>query len=295
MVKKLKIFLTGGNGFIGKNILEQLGGKYDFIAPRSVDLDLTDTDKVSDFLKNIRPDLVIHAANLGGKRKDVETEKIFVLNLRMFFNIVHNRKYFGRMIMLGSGAEYDKRFDIADVKESNFDERVPTDQYGFYKYICAKYVEQSDFITHLRIFGMYGKHEDYSVRFISNNICRALLNLPISINQNAFFEMVLVDDFVKILNYFINYPGKEKLYNIGNNQRISLLDIGKKILEKSGKDLPILLKKEGFNKEYTCNNERLIKEISNFKFTSVEKSLDELFAYYSKKIVDFKKEDILFD
>lgn len=295
MKNKIKIFLTGGNGFIGKNILEQLGDKYDFIAPRSADLDLTDTDKVSDFLKKTRPDLIIHAANLGGKRKDIETEKIFFMNLQMFFNIVHNRKYFGRMIMLGSGAEYDKRFDITDVKESNFDEQVPADQYGFYKYICAKYAEQSDFITHLRIFGMYGKHEDYSVRFISNNICRALLNLPISINQNAFFEMVLVDDFIKILDYFINNLGKEKLYNIGNNQRISLLDIGKKILEKSEKDLPILLKKEGFNKEYTCNNERLIKEIPNFKFTSIEKSLDGLFAYYSEKITDFKKEDILFD
>lgn len=295
MTKKLKIFLTGGNGFIGKNILEQLGNKYDFIAPRSADLDLTDAVKVAEFLKSFRPDLIIHTANLGGKRNDLGTEKAAFLNLQMFFNIIHSRKYFGRMIMLGSGAEYDKRFDIAGVIEDDFDERVPVDQYGFYKYVCAKYAAQADFITHLRIFGMYGKYEDYSTRFISNNICRTLLNLPVSINQNAFFEMVLVDDFVKILDYFINNPGKEKSYNIGNNQRISLLDIAKKILEKSGKDLPILIKTEGLNKEYTCNNERLVKEIPDFKFTPVEKGLDELFAYYSEKITDLKKEDILFD
>lgn len=295
MENKKKILLTGGGGFIGRNILEQLGDKYEFIAPRSQELDLTDSEKVFDLIQSFRPDLVIHAANLGGRRKDVNVENVTFLNLKMFFNIVRCRKYFGRMIMLGTGAEYDKRFDIAGAKEDFFDKRVPDDQHGFYKYVCAKYAEQTDFITHLRIFGMYGKYENFTLGFISNNICRTLFDLPISINQNVFFEYVFVDDFIKILDYFINNPGKEKFYNIGTGEKLSLTDIAKKILEKSGKDLPIAIKKDGLNKEYTCNNKRLKNEISGLSFTSVEDAIDQLFSYYSGKIKDIKKKDVLFD
>lgn len=295
MKRKLKIFLTGSGGFIGRNILEQLGDKYEFIAPRSAELDLTDADKVSEFLKALKPDLVIHAANLGGKRTDSGAENIVFPNLQMFFNIVRNKEYFGRMIMLGSGAEYGKQSDIAGVSEDDFDKRVPVDQYGFYKYVCAKHAAQADYMTYLRIFGMYGKYEDYRVRFISNNICRVLLDLPVSINQDAFFELVAVDDFIKILDHFINNQGREKFYNIGNGERISLAAIGKKISEKLGKDQAVIIKKEGLNHEYTCDAARLRKEIPGFQFTPIDRGLDELFAYYAKLIKDIKKEDILFD
>ncbi|MFA6486008.1 MAG: NAD(P)-dependent oxidoreductase [Candidatus Magasanikbacteria bacterium] len=295
MKDKKKIFLTGGGGFVGKNILEQLGDKYEFIAPRSSELDLTNSDKVFSFVQSLRPDLVIHAAKKGGSRKDPNSTDICFKDLQMFFNIVRSRKYFGRMIMFGSGAEYDKRFDIAEVKEDFFETRMPVDQYGFYKYICAQYAARVDFITHLRIFGVFGKYEDFTIRFISNNICRALFGLPISVNQDTFFEYIFVDDFIKILDYFINNPSKEKFYNIGNGSKLSLLDIGNKILKKSGKDIPILLKKTGLNKEYTCNIDRLKNEIPDLSFISIDEAIDKLFLYYSKNIKNIKKEDILFD
>jgi len=295
MKTKKKIFLTGSGGFIGRNIIEQLGDKYEFIAPRSRDLDLTNADKVLGAIKFCGPDIIIHAANIGGKRNDPNADNVTDLNLKMFYNIIRAKKYFGRMIMFGSGAEYDKRFDISNVKEDFFDSRVPVDQYGFYKYTCAKFAERVDFITHLRVFGMYGKYEDFATRFISNNICRTLLDLPVSINQDAFFEFVFVDDFIKILDYFINNQGKNTFYNIGNSERNSLLDIGKKILEKSNKNLGIAVKKEGLSKEYTCNSERLKNEVPNIYFTKIENAIDKLFSYYSKKIGEIKKEDILFD
>ncbi|PIT88145.1 MAG: hypothetical protein COU29_03995 [Candidatus Magasanikbacteria bacterium CG10_big_fil_rev_8_21_14_0_10_36_32] len=295
MENKKKIFLTGGGGFIGQNILEQLGDKYEFVAPRSHDIDLTDSDKVEKLIKSFRPDIVIHAANLGGRRKDKNVKDVAYINLKMFFNIIRCKKYFGRMIMFGTGAEYDKQFDIAGVKEDFFDTRIPNNQHGFYKYVCAKYAEQVDFITHLRIFGMFGKYENFSLGFIANNICRTLFDLPVSINQNVFFEYVFVNDFVKILDYFINNSGKENFYNIGTGQRMSLLDIGNKILKRSGKNLPIVVKQDGLNKEYTCNSERLRKEIPGLSFTLFEEAIGQLFLYYSGKIKDIKKEDILFD
>ena len=295
MDKKLKIFLTGSGGFIGRNILEQLGEKYEFVAPRSAELDLTDAEKVSEFLKSVRPDLIIHVANLGGKRNDAGSENTAFLNLRMFFNLVRNKEYFGRMIMLGSGAEYDKRFNIADVKEEDFDKRVPVDQYGFYKYIIANFSAQVSYITHLRLFSIYGKYEDYKVRFISNNIVRVLLDMPVSINQDAFFEFTSVDDFIRVLDYFINNQGREKFYNIGGGERISLQEIGRKIAAQSGKNPAVVIKKEGLNREYTCDSSRLKQEIPDLEFTSIEDGIKDLFSYYCQSLKDINKEEILFD
>lgn len=294
MKNKIKILLTGSGGFIGKNILEQLGDKYNFITPRSTELNLCNSEAVHDYIKNCRPDFVIHAANLGGILRKQDSDDTLEMNLRMFFNIVRCNKYFGRMIMFGSGAEYGKQEDISQVKEADFDKKVPADKYGLYKYICAQYAQQVDFITHLRIFGIFGKYENYCFRFISNNICRTLLNLPISINQDVYFDYIFVNDFVKIVDHFIVHQGKEKIYNVGTGQRILLSDIAKKINKQSGKKLSIKIKKNGLNKEYSCDVTRLMKEMPNLKFTSMEEVIDELFSFYSKKINTIKKDDILF-
>lgn len=46
----MNIFLTGGSGFMGRNILESLSGKYNIIAPSHRGLELTNEDAVTDFL-----------------------------------------------------------------------------------------------------------------------------------------------------------------------------------------------------------------------------------------------------
>jgi len=295
MKNKIKILLTGSGGFIGKNILDQLGDKYDFITPRSTELNLCNSEEVQDYIKKCLPDIVIHCANLGGTRRKNDSDDILEMNLKMFFNIARCNKYFGRMIMLGSGAEYGKQDDISQVQETDFDKKVPTDHYGLYKYICAQYVQQVNFITHLRIFGIFGRYEDYAIRFISNNICRTLLNLPISINQDVYFDYIFIDDFVKIVDYFIAHQGKETVYNVGSGQRILLSDIAKKIKQESGKKIEIKIKKDGLNNEYSCDIARLRKEIPNLKFTSMDEAISELFSFYSKKINIIQKDDVLLE
>lgn len=55
------------------------------------------------------------------------------------------------MIHFGSGAEYDKSKPIVKVKETDFGKVIPKDEYGFFKYICSKYIEKTDKIICLRI------------------------------------------------------------------------------------------------------------------------------------------------
>ena len=68
-MKKTTIFLTGGNGFVGRNIKEYFSDRYTIYAPSHKELDLLDTQAVEEFLKKHPVDFLIHAANVGGTRK----------------------------------------------------------------------------------------------------------------------------------------------------------------------------------------------------------------------------------
>lgn len=279
---KKNVFITGAGGFIGKNISEQLKNKYNLFIPLRAELNLLDEKKVDEFFQINKIDIVIHAAVVGGSRIEEQTDLALSQNLRMFFNILKNKKYFNKIIFLGSGAEYDKTISIVDVKEEDFGKRIPKDEYGFFKYICSKYIEEQDNIVSLRIFGLFGKYEDYRYRFISNAICQNLSGSPITINQNVFFDYVCIDDFVKIVDYFINNDAKHKFYNIGTGKKIDLVTIANLINEVADKKSEIIVKNESLNNEYTCDNQRLMIELNNFKFNKTKDSIKSLYDWYKR-------------
>lgn len=286
---KLKIFLTGSRGFIGRNVLELLGNEYHFVTPSHRELELADTEAVYKFMKKYPVDVVVHLANKGGNQKEANFENVISYNLRIFFNIVRNSRYFKKMIYAGSGAEYAKQYPTVRVKEEDFDKRVPEDNFGLYKYICAKFSESSGNIINLRIFGIWGKHEDWRYRFISNTICKVIFDMPIVISQNVFFDWLYAEDFIKILDYFLSHEAKFKNYNVGTSTSVDLVSIAKKILKISGKKLPIKIKKVGLNNEYTCNNRRLKDEMKGLKFSKFDEKLEDLYRWYQKNISKIDK------
>ena len=92
--------------------------------------------------------------------------------------------------------------------EEYFGQSIPADEHGFCKYVIGKYIENSTKIIDLRVFGIFGKYEDYAIRFISNAICKAIHDLPITIKQNRKFDYIDIDDLMPILEFFIERSGK---------------------------------------------------------------------------------------
>ena len=205
----------------------------------------------------------------------------------MFFNVIKSNQYYRKLINFGSGAEYDKTRSIEKVKETNFGERIPTDDYGLFKYTCSKILEHYDKpAVNLRIFGMFGKYEDHRYRFISYAILRNLKNLPITMKQNVYFDYMFIDDFVRIVDYFINNDSKEKVFNIGTGKKIDLVTIAKKINRVADKKTKIIIAKPKLKNEYTCNNKKLMRELGQFTFMDFDTSLKKLYFWY-KKNLDF--------
>ena len=275
-----KIFITGGGGFIGKNIIEQLNGKYQFLAPTHKELDILNSVAVGEFLEKERPEIILHTANVGGKRNDPNQANTLKNNLLMFFNLCSNKKFFDRLIFLGSGAEYDKSKEIHLIKESQFGEFIPSDEYGLSKFVIANLAKETNYITHLRLFGVFGPHEDYSLRFISNAICKALLDLPITMKQDVLFNYLYVKDLARIIEEVIDRKPSETFMNIGSGQPVKISEIAGRINSLLGKDLPITTALPGFNKEYTCATDRFNEYLPNFKYTDLDSAIKEMIGYY---------------
>lgn len=272
----MKILLTGGSGFIGKNILENLGGKYSITAPSRRELDILNLPEVEQFMKKNKFDHVIHAAVPAGENIAEET-------IRMYLNIVSNAKHAGRIIILGSGAEYGKHRDLKKIKEVEFGEEIPRDSYGLGKYVTSILGKNFSNISHLRLFGVYGRYEDYRFKFISNSIVKNLLKMPIVIKQDVVFDYLYINDLTKILEYFLNNKQNYYDYNVVPASSIKLTEIVE-IINKIDSRVKVQVVNSGLNYQYTGSSLRLMQSIPDFKFISYKDGIKDLFDYFKKNL-----------
>jgi GDP-L-fucose synthase len=291
------ILLTGGSGFIGRNIKEScLSKKYCILSPGSKELNLADTWCVDKFFAQNKVDIVIHGAVKPGHRNAIDHSNLFLTNTQMFFNLERHNKKIEKMIVLGSGAIYDMRNYRPKMKEEEWTDFIPVDDHGYCKYVCEKVIEHNTNIYDLRIFGIFGKYEDYAIRFISNAICKTLFNLPITIKQNRYFDYLYIDDVMPVLEWFIENKPQYTSYNITPDNSISLYDLASIIKIISGKsDIPIQIANKETGLEYSGDNSRLKKEFQEFQCTNIKQSISELYNWYNSNLHLIDKNLLLID
>lgn len=280
----MRILITGAGGFVGRNLNEHMLKKYEVFAANHTTLDLLDAYSVKHYIEENKIEFIIHCASCGGSRKtdyDSRNNDVVEQNLRMFFNLERCLTPNMRLIHFGSGAEYDRFHWTQKMTEGFFDTYTPGDSYGYAKYLISKYIKHMESAVCLRIFGLFGKYEDYRLKFISNAIVKNLLKMPIVINQNVVFDFLYINDFVKIVDYMIENKPKEKHYNVTPNRSIDLLTIAKYINNISDFKSEIIVLNEGMNREYSGDNFKLLSEIKDFHFTDYVEAIKELFQYYN--------------
>lgn len=294
----MNIFITGSSGFVGSHLKEYLSKSYKnykLFIPSSAELDLSNELAVDEYILLNKIDIIIHLANKGGDRTTVNMKNVTEYNLRIFFNIAKHEKNVKKIISFGSGAEYGKHKPIVDAKENDYLDAQPLDEYGFYKSITSKYIEKSQNLIQLRIFGAYGEYENYRFKFISNAIVKNLLKLPIIINKNVYFDYIYINDLVKMIDWAIYNKTKEKIYNVTSGTKIDLLSLANLVNEISDFKSEIIVLNNGLNNEYTSNNERILNEIGNFNFTSHKDAMSKIREYFKNNLENLDKESIVND
>jgi GDP-L-fucose synthase len=284
LAAKPTVLVTGGSGFIGRNIRLRLGADYEVIAPSHRELDLLSQDPVDRFFREQEVDYVIHCANVGGNRKEPDARDVVGRNLRMFFNLARNCDRFSRMIHFGSGAEYDKSRPLVRVAEEEFGRRIPGDEYGFSKYAISRCIGRSDNICCLRLFGVFGPGEDYEYKFISNAIVKNLAGMPIRIMQNVYFDWLYVDDLAGVVRHFLEREPAHRFYNVTTGRTTDLLSIARAINDLAGMPSEITVANEGLNLEYSGDNSRLLGELPGYRFTSMRDAIGALIEYYRGRL-----------
>ena len=276
---KKKVLIVGASGFLGKNIAETFKKNISFFVytPTRNELNLLDADACRKYLNKIKPDYVIHAA----------IDILSIDNsLKIFFNILSCYQDYGHLVQLGSGAEYDRRCCGPLVSENFYGKSIPIDDYGISKYVIANQLESfyKGKVTNFRLFGIYGKYEDTSRRFISNNICRVLSGESILVNKDMYFDYVYVEDFTNYLVDIIEFlPLSCISYNFCTGKPISLVEIATKIkLQFEGhKELDIQIMSKS-NDEYSGSPMKLFSEFREPILTSMDDGIKRLVAHYEK-------------
>ena len=226
----MKILVTGKNGFVGKNLSNQLG--YEITSIGREDFNLTDREATNNWFKDKYFDVVIHTAIVGGSRLKKDNSEVFYQNLSMFYNLLANQDKFNQLISFGSGAELG----------------YPTDPYGLSKNIINKIIQTESKLNNIRIYGVFGKDE-WDTRFIKSNIKRYINKEPLIIHQNKYMDFIYIEDLILLVKYIIQNPDV-KVIDANYVQPYTLKDIALLINELDNHQCEVIIKENNLGKPY---------------------------------------------
>lgn len=262
----MKYIVTGGAGFIGKNIVKLLikqnhevevidnlhSGKMTNLEEvideiKFHNCDILDFKKMNEICKNI--DGVFHQAALTVVQESYEKKKeYYKVNVKGTENIFNlAKKYNFKVIFASSSSIYGNTKKIP-IKE-DFD-RNPINPYGQTKleneYLAEKFWDDGVNILGLRYFNVFGKDQNISYAgVITKFLDRILNNEPPQIFGigNQIRDFVFVEDVAQANIDAMKSDVKRGFFNIGTGTVISIKEIAEHMLKITKNDKePIFLK-----------------------------------------------------
>lgn len=266
----MNILITGGNGNIAQIIKRNLNNKYNITNLSHKELDILNFKEVESYLEKNNFDILVHTAITGGRRTKEENGEITHKNILMFENIIKFASKFKMIINFDSGAIYDRSSDIMNRKETEL-YTVPTDYYGFSKYIIYNRTLSYDNCFNFRIFNIFHTNEEPN-RFIKSCFLSKKNNTNVTIFEDKYFDFMYETDFIKIIDYYFeNINNQNKLHktiNICYEKKYKLSEIALIIIKDNTK---INIIQNYSNNNYCGNNELLSKYM--IQFQNLENSL----------------------
>ncbi len=265
MIKNKLIVVTGGAGFIGSHIAEELSedndvividnlyaGKIENVPPnvKFIQADIRDYKSIAELIS--QADYVFHEAALVSVVESVErpllTEEINVLGTLNILKALSDGQ--GKLIFASSAAVYGDNQNLP-LKES--EKPKPLSPYGITKvsaeYYCKVFYELYGVPTvSLRYFNVFGERQGYNqyAGVISIFINRALKGEPLIIygDGRQTRDFIYVKDVVKA-NILAAESSRAngKVFNVARGERTTIVELALKIIDATNSPSSIIFDK----------------------------------------------------
>jgi len=311
--KNTKIYIAGHRGMVGSAIwrlLEQHG--YDNLIGRSSkELDLKNQNRVQDFFKTQKPEVVIDAAaKVGGILANNDYPYQFLMeNMQIQNNLIDASLQQGveKFIFLGSSCIYPK-FAKQPLKEEYLltDSLEPTNQwYALAKIsgvlVCKAIREQfnKDYVS-LMPTNLYGTHDNFDLQ--TSHVLPAMLrkfheakennNTPVALwgSGSPMREFLFVDDMAKAVMHALENKLPEYLYNVGSGKDVTIKTLAQTIQKVTGHKGEIV-----WDSSKPDGTPRKLLDVSKLKemgweyTTELEEGIEKTYAWFLENIENLKE------
>lgn len=260
----MKILITGGNGFIAKEIHKYLKNEYEIHCLSREQLNLLDKESI--YRRAIEfYDVVINAAVVGGYKEDEDNENVFYDNMLMMENLLSSLNDNQILINFSSGAEF----------------RSEDTAYGLAKRISTRLINARKNSYNLRLYGCFSFNES-DERFIK----RCFNRNEVIINDDIEFDFFYGEDLARVCKFLIdgglgdnirsNLNEKIKDIDCVYDKKYKLSDVAKIIKTNYKPELEVSILNSYSNNSYTGNS-RVLQNIEIFfedKLIGLEKGLE---------------------
>ncbi len=203
--KNTRFLVTGGAGFLGSFVMEQIRAKgaEKVTAPTIQDIDLTDALAVRRLMAEVKPEVIIHlAARVGGigANRDFPAE-FFYENLMMGTNIIHEAWKAGakKVVAIGTVCSYPKDPPVP-FKEENLWDGYPEETnaaYGLSKKMLLvqahAYRQQYGFNSVVLLpVNLYGPRDNFNLE--TSHVIPAFIIKCLAAKESGKQEVVMWGD-----------------------------------------------------------------------------------------------------
>ncbi|QRG70516.1 GDP-L-fucose synthase [Brevibacillus choshinensis] len=252
-----RIVVTGGAGFLGRHVVEQLhraSCEHVFI-PRSRDYDLRKEPDIQNMLHDFHPDIIIHlAAVVGGIGANQKNPgKYFYDNLIMGTQLIEQSRLFGveKFVAIGTICSYPK-FTPVPFRETHLWDGYPEETnapYGLAKKMMLvqsqAYREQYGFNSiFLLPVNLFGPWDNFDLE--TSHVIPAIIRKCVEAEQNREKSIVLwgtgevtrefiyVEDAAEAILAATRSYNQSEPVNIGSGEEMSIRELAKVIKSLSG-------------------------------------------------------------
>jgi len=273
----MKILVTGHKGFIGQNLCI-------YLLERGYDVE------GYEYIPNVLPDCsqydkVVHMGAISSTTER-DVEKVMQQNLDFSHRLLQLCDMQGVDLIYASSASV-----YGDTTHFTEDGPLqPQSPYAWSKYLFDRGVQQlgwDDYknkVQGLRLFNVYGKFEDHkgdqmSVfhKFKKQAIETAKVN-PFENSDNYQRDFICVEDVCAVIEKLFT-TDQSGIWNLGTGKTESFGEIARLIANKYNAEISPIPMPDNLKGQYQAytksNNDKLLKAIGNFDFTTVQEWIEK--------------------